>query len=139
MNNEIKHSGVVEYVSGGRVVVRILQASACAACKVAAHCNASDAQEKLVYVDGADSSAYTPGQTVVVSTSRQVAARALLLGFGLPFVVLVGVLVVVLQLTGDEGLAALSGLAALVPYYLLLWLLRHRVSGSVRFQIERAT
>lgn len=136
MNNQIKHSGVVESVSGGRVVVRILQSTACAACRVAAHCNASDAQEKLVYVDGVDNGAYTPGQAVVVSTSRQVAARALLLGFGLPFLVLVGVLVAVLLLTGDEGVAALSGLAALGPYYLLLWSLRQKVSGSVRFQIE---
>ena len=136
MSEKIKHSGVVEEVTEGRVVVRILQTSACAACKVAGHCNASEAKEKLVDVRCADASAYQVGQSVVVSTSRDVANRALLLGFGLPFVVLVGVLFAVLRLTGDEGLAALSGLGALVPYYLLLWLLRDRISRRVSFQIE---
>ena len=136
MSEKIKHSGVVEEVTEGRVVVRILQTSACAACKVAGHCSASEAKEKLVDVRCADASAYKTGQSVVVSTSRDVANRALLLGFGLPFVVLVGVLFAVLRLTGDEGLAALSGLGALVPYYLLLWLLRDRISRRVSFQIE---
>ena len=136
MSEKIKHSGVVEEVTEGRVVVRILQTSACAACKVAGHCNASEAKEKLVDVRCADASAYKTGQSVVVSTSRDVANRALLLGFGLPFVVLVGVLFAVLRLTGDEGLAALSGLGALVPYYLLLWLLRDRIGRRVSFQIE---
>ena len=136
MSEKIKHSGVVEEVTEGRVVVRILQTSACAACKVAGHCNASEAKEKLVDVRCADASAYQVGQSVVVSTSRDVANRALLLGFGLPFVVLVGVLFAVLRLTGDEGLAALSGLGALAPYYLLLWLLRDRIGRRVSFQIE---
>ena len=136
MNDKIKHSGIVEEVADGRVVVRILQTSACAACKVAGRCNASEAKEKLIDVRCANASAYQTGQSVVVSTSRDVANRALLLGFGLPFVVLVGVLFVVLRLTGDEGVAALSGLGALAPYYLLLWLLRDRISRRVSFQIE---
>ena len=136
MNDKIKHSGIVEEVTDGRVVVRILQTSACAACKVAGRCNASESKEKLIDVRCADASAYQVGQSVVVSTSRDVVNRALLLGFGLPFSVLVGVLLAVLLLTGDEGVAALSGLGALVPYYLLLWLLRDRISRRVSFQIE---
>ena len=87
----------------------------------------------------ADSAVYRPGQEVVVYASRDVARLALLLGFVLPFVVLLGVLVVVLRLTGNEGVAALSALGALVPYYLLLWLFRDRVGQYVSFQIEEKT
>jgi sigma-E factor negative regulatory protein RseC len=136
MSNKISHSGVVDYVEGNRVRVRILQTSACAACKVASHCNASEAKEKLVDVVCENGAAYEKGQQVVVSASRQVANQALLLGFGIPFLLLVGVLFVVLRLSGNEGLAALSGIAALVPYYLLLWLLRDRIGRRVSFQIE---
>ena len=82
--------------------------------------------------------AYAVGQQVMVSTSQAVANRALLLGFGLPFVVLVVVLFVVLRLTGDEAVAALSGLGALAPYYLLLWLLRRQIGQRVSFEIEEA-
>ena len=136
MNSKISHSGVVEKVSEGRVVVRILQTSACAGCKIAGHCNASESKEKLVEVRSDRAAAYSEGQPVVVSASREVANRALLLGFGVPFVVLVGVLFVVLRLTGDEAVAALSGLGALVPYYLLLWLLRRQIGRRVSFEIE---
>ena len=136
MTDRIKHSGIIENISERHVVVRIVQTSACAACKVAGHCHASEMKEKLIDVFCADSSGYKVGQQVVVTASRQVANRALLLGFGLPFLVLVGVLFIVLRLTGDEGVAALSGLVSLVPYYLLLWLFRGRISERVSFGIE---
>ena len=136
MSNKIRHTGVVDSVADGKVNVRILQTSACGACKIAGHCHASEAKEKLVTVDGADTAVYRTGQPVVVTAARRVASLALLLGFGVPFVVMVGVLTVVLQLTGNEAAAALAGLSALVPYYLLLWLFRNRVGQRVSFQIE---
>ena len=139
MSGKISHSGIVESIGGGCVRVRILQASACAACKVAGHCHVSEVKEKLVDVRCADSAAYQTGQEVVVYATRDVARLALLLGFVLPFVLLLGVLVVVLRLTGNEGVAALSALGSLVPYYLLLWLFRDRVGRYVSFQIEEKT
>jgi sigma-E factor negative regulatory protein RseC len=136
MNNRISHSGIVDSVVDGCVTVRILQTSACAACKVASHCNASESKEKFVDVRCSDAATYKPGQQVTVSASQAVANRALLLGFGVPFMVLVGVLFVVLNLTGDETVAALSGIGALVPYFLLLWLLRRQIGQQVSFEIE---
>ena len=135
MESNISHSGVVEGIEAGCVHVRIVQTSACAACKVAGYCNASESKEKVVDVY-CDSSAYTVGQTVTVMASRRVAARALLLGFGLPFVVLVTVLVVILLLTDNELWAALGGLLALAPYYAVLYLLRNRIRHQLSFWIE---
>lgn len=135
MGNNISHSGVIESVEDGCVHVRIVQTSACAACKVAGYCNAAESKEKLVDVY-TDSSAYQVGQAVSVMASRKVAANALLLGFGLPFVVLVVVLVGVLLLTGNELWAAFSGLLALVPYYALLWLFRNKLRDKLSFWIE---
>ena len=137
MSNEISHAGVIESIAEGCVKVRILQTSACASCKVAAHCNASESKVKVVDVCGvANVSSLSVGQSVVVSTSRDVASRALLLGFGLPFLLLVAVLMMVLWITGTEGIAALSAIGSLVPYYLVLWLLRDRISRQVRFEIK---
>ena len=136
MSNKIQHSGIVESIEDGCVKVRIVQTSACAACKVAGYCNASESKEKTIDVCCNNAHDYHIGQTVTVSTSGIVAARALLWGFGAPFVVLVGVLVVVFLLTGSEGYAALSGLLALVPYYLLLWMFRGRMRHHLSFEIE---
>ena len=136
MHTTISHSGVVESVVGDCVKVRILQTSACASCKVASHCNASESKEKIVDVlNVQDTASLKVGDPVVVSASGDVAGRALLLGFGLPFLVLVTVLVLVLLLTGREGLAALSGLVALIPYYLVLWLFRDTIRQKLAFQL----
>ncbi len=137
MSTKISHSGIVESVDGDCVHVRIVQTSACAACKVAGYCNAAESKEKVVDVHCADSGSYQVGQQVVVATSGRVAARALLWGFGVPFIILVGVLFVVLQLTGSEGMAALSAIAALIPYYFILWLLRDKMREQLAFSIER--
>ncbi len=136
MSNKIKHSGVVENILGDSVQVRIVQTSACAACKVAGYCNASESKEKLVDIYHADTRNLRVGDVVTVTASTQVAAQALLLGFGLPFVVLVAVLIAVLLITGNEGAAALSGLAALVPYYAVLFLFRNRIRDKLSFSIE---
>lgn len=83
-----------------------------------------------------NTAAYTTGQEVVVSTSGSVARRALLLGFGIPFLVLVGVLVIVLKITGNEAVSALCGLAALIPYYIILYLCRDRIRRQLTFYLE---
>ena len=137
MHTKISHSGIIESVEEGCVKVRILQTSACAACKVAAHCNASESKEKIVDVlNVAHAESLRKGDSVVVSASGDVAGNALLLGFGLPFIVLVAVLVAVLLLTDNEGLAAVSGLVALVPYYAVLWLVRDRIRRKMAFELE---
>jgi len=137
MSTKISHSGIVESISEGCVQVRILQTSACAACKVAGHCHASESKEKIVDVlNVADVSHLKVGDNVVVSASRDVANRALLLGFGVPFLILLSVLLVMLQLVSDEGLAALAALLALLPYYGLLYLMRERIQQKMAFSIE---
>lgn len=137
MYHKISHSGIVDSIGEGCVKVRILQTSACAACKVAGYCNAAESKEKIVDVfNVADTSSLKVGDSVVVCASRNVANRALLLGFGVPFLVLVGVLVLTLLVTGNEGLAAMSGLLALVPYYFVLWLCRHHIRESLSFYLE---
>jgi len=73
---------------------------------------------------------------VTVCASKDVARRALLLGFGWPFVILVGVLLLVLFLLRNEGLAALCALLAMVPYYLVLYLCRDRIGQKLTFSIE---
>ena len=137
MSNKIRHEGVIDSIDEGCVHVRILQTSACAACKVAGYCNAAEAKEKIIDVFcNPREKELLPGQPVTVSASGDVAARALLWAFGIPFVLLVTILVIVLWQIGDEGIAALSALLSLIPYYGLLYLMRHRMQRQMAFTIE---
>ena len=137
VDTKISHSGIVESISDGCVQVRILQTSACAACKVAEHCHASESKEKIVDVLNVhDTNRLKVGDSVTVCASRDVANRALLLGFGLPFLILVSVLLIALRILSEEGLAALTALLALIPYYGALYLLRDRIRQKIAFSIE---
>ncbi len=137
MSTKISHSGIVESISEGCVQVRILQASACAACKVAGHCHASESKEKIVDVlNVRDAARLKVGDSVIVSASRDVANRALLLGFGVPFLILVSVLFIMLKVVSDEGLAAITAILALMPYYGMLYLMRDRIQQKIAFSIE---
>lgn len=137
MSTKISHSGIIESIHEGCVQVRILQTSACAACKVASHCNASESKEKIIDVmNVSDTSQLKVGDSVVVSASRDVANRALLLSFGVPFLILVSMLLIMLKLTSDEGIAAIVSLLSLVPYYMLLFLMRDKIQQEIAFSLE---
>ena len=136
MGQRVSHAGVIDSLQEDRIKVRIVQTSACAACKVASHCNAAESKVKIVDVFGCDTTNYSTGQEVTVWASKDVANKALLLGFGVPFLLLVCVLMIALRLTASEGVAALVALGSLVPYYFVLWLLRDRIQRGISFQIE---
>ena len=82
MSQKISHTGVIERIENDSMKVRIVQTSACAACKVASHCNAAESKVKIVDVFGCDTTNYSTGQEVTVWASKDVANKALLLGFG---------------------------------------------------------
>ena len=82
MENSVRHEGTIESIEDRHIRVRIVQNSACAACKVASRCNASESKIKIVDVyDEEAAKTHQVGDSVVVSTSSRSAGRALLLGF----------------------------------------------------------
>lgn len=138
MNDKISHSGIIEKVSPSCVTVRITQSAACASCSVARHCNASETKVKIVEVKNCkDWKTYSSGQTVMISASRHVVGIALTLGFVMPLLIMLAVITAVYFKTQDEPIAALSGLGALIPYYIILAVLRNKISAKVSFNIEK--
>lgn len=135
MSNKIKHIGVVDGVEDGCVRVRILQSSACSACKVAAHCNASETKEKVIEVLDGGASSYRVGEQVVVMADAAVGFLASLYAYLLPLFLMVATLVVVMAVCHSEALAALLSLGVLVPYYILLFLFRERLRNRLRFSL----
>jgi sigma-E factor negative regulatory protein RseC len=147
MSNKITHSGVIKRIADDCIQVQIIQTSACSACKVASLCGSAsrgagkqDAESKIKLIDvfTTETALYQEGQEVTVWTSKDVANRALLLGFGAPFLILICVLMISLKLFSSEGVAALVALASLVPYYLALWCLKDRIQKQLTFYIEKS-
>lgn len=137
MSNRIKHSGVVDKIEDECVKVRIVQSSACSSCNAARLCNAAEKKEKIVDVYNVRPSDYHVGDTVMVVASSRVGMNAVLLAFGIPFILLITVVFLVSRLTDEEPLMALAGICSLIPYYIILYLNRHRMQEKFSFTIEK--
>lgn len=135
MQRHVSHKGIVEAVDHGVVRVRIVQTSACAACAVHDHCAASDQKEKIVEVS-AEGLALRVGQEVSVRASQRVAALALTIAFGVPLVLMLCALALTFSLTGNEAWSGVAAVGVLLPYYIGIRLMHHRLDSEVAFEIE---
>lgn len=137
MANRIKHLGIVENINGPCVQVRIQQTSACSSCSVKSHCNASETKEKLIDVYNRNHLRCQIGDRVWITGATSMGMKAVWLAFVLPFVILLLVLFVTMKLTGDnEAVSALAALAMLIPYYLIIYIYRKKLSRTFMFTLE---
>ncbi len=138
MNNNIKHLGIVESIDGSHVRVKILQSSACSSCSVKGHCNISETKEKIIDIHDKESAeCCSVGQEVMVCGTTSMGMKAVVLAFVLPFVVLLAALFVTMRVTdGDEATSALVSLCTLIPYYIVIYLLRNKISRTFSFTLE---
>lgn len=137
MTDIIKHRGIVENIDGSHIQVRIIQTSACSACSVKGHCNASESKEKLIDVYDTKASSCQRGEEVMLYGTTSMGMQAVLLAFGVPFLVLLITLFVAIRLTdGNELKSALIALLALIPYYLIIYVCRNKLSKKFSFTLE---
>lgn len=133
---QIKHPGTVESVQGNTVVVRIESQAACGQCHAKSHCGMVESADKLIEVSHHNASEYTVGENVVVTLKQSLGYRALLLGYIIPFLILLIALFAITLSTGREALAALVAVLLMVPYYALLYRYRNKLRKTFHFELE---
>ena len=137
MADVIRHDGVVDSIEGDCIHVRIVQASACAACGAKSLCSAAESKEKMVDVYGADAEAFQVGQRVMVEGATTMGMKAVRLAFLFPLLLLVAAIAVAVWLAdGNEAIAALSALLTLTTYFLVLFACRKRLKSEFTFIIK---
>ena len=137
MTNKIKHLGIVESIEGLHVKVRILQVSACSTCSIKGHCNASDMKEKMIDAYNIQCIPLNIGERVMVCGTTSMGIRAVILAFAVPFVILLLSLFFIMSITGgDELLSAIVSLCTLVPYYLIIYIMRNKMGRTFSFTVE---
>jgi sigma-E factor negative regulatory protein RseC len=133
--NIIIHPGIVDHIEEGVVFVRILSQSACSTCHAKGACAVSEIEEKIVEVVNPGNRNYQPGEHVTVKMKQSLGRRAVMLGYIIPLIILVGSIVTLVLLLNNEGLAALLSILLLVPYYGLLYLSRNKLKQHFNFTI----
>ena len=146
----IKHDGIIIALNeDGTALVRIVQTSACAACKAKAMCASAESAEKemtvqLVYPQllptgkGENSAlqTYAVGDSVEVMVQQKMGWKAVLLAYMLPFIVMMIVMVILNDFV-KEAIAGTIALCSLGLYFIVLGLFRERIQKEFSFTARK--
>lgn len=136
-SKSVEHIGRIASIEGNKLIVQFLAQSACASCHAKSACSAADMENKEVEVLEPYPDRYQLGEKVKIVLKQSLGFRALLLGYLMPFFLLLIVLVVLTQFT-TEAKAGLGSLAILPPYYLFLYLMKDRLKKTFTFSVKKS-
>lgn len=144
----IKHDGIVIAVNGdGTVLVRIVQTSACAACKAKAMCASAESKEKEIVALFVGEEAKRRegerqdiklGDEVVVMVQQKMGWKAILLAYMLPFIVIMTVVAIGNGLLGiREEVIGTAALCAIGVYYIVLGFFKDKIQKEFSFTARK--
>lgn len=139
MSETIEHKGRISEIQNNKVIVTIVSKSMCASCHAKGACVSSDKKEKTIEVKTNNASKYKAGEEVVVYMEKKIGAKAVLIGFFFPFIVLIITFILANNFIfqKNEVLTALLSLLAVAIYYFIIYLLRNKLDKEFHFQIKQ--
>lgn len=135
MNRELRHEGTVIAVMDDKVTVEIPVSSACAQCHAKAVCGSDIGQMRIISVKRVNDGHYRKGDKVVVSISRGMGMKAVLLAYIIPFVVLLVLLLTLQRILENEVITGFVSIGAVSVYYVTLAVFRKKIDMGFKFNI----
>ena len=135
----IKHDGIIIALNeDGTALVRIVQTSACAACKAKAMCASAESAEKEMTVVLLGDEQWAVGDTVEVMVQQKMGWKAVVLAYLLPFFVMLAVMFVgnAIWAVREEILGTVA-LCAMALYYLVLGMFKDKLQKEFSFTARR--
>ena len=133
----IEHEGTIDNINGNQYTIRITQSSACSECHAKGACMAADTKVKMV--DVVDTSGqFKLHDRVLLLGKTSIGYKAVLWAFVIPLILLISVIIASTSIWQvNELQAALLALVSLVPYYALLYIIRHKMGDKLAFSIKK--
>ena len=132
----IEQKGVVEGSGNDVVNVRISPASACSDCHSKASCSVFGTTERIIEVPG-KTGEFRTGDRVGVTITQSMGYKAIVLGYFLPFLVVLLSLIVFTLLKLKEWQAGLIAISTLIPYYIILYYSRSKLRKTFTFTLKK--
>ena len=135
----IKHDGIIIALNeDGTALVRIVQTSACAACKAKAMCASAESAEKEMTVVLLGDEQWAVGNEVEVMVQQKMGWKAVVLAYLLPFFVMLAVMLIgnVIWAVREEILGTVA-LCAMALYYLVLGMFKDRLQKEFSFTARK--
>ena len=140
----IKHDGIIIALNeDGTALVRVVQTSACAACKAKAMCASAESAEKEMTVVLLGDEQWAVGNEVEVMVQQKMGWKAVVLAYLLPFFVMLAVMFIGngLLAIGDgakrEAVLGTVALCAMALYYLILGMFKDKLQKEFSFTARK--
>lgn len=131
----IEQKGIVEEINHHRVKVRIQPEAACGGCHAKGLCSVFGSVDRIIEVYD-QSQPLSPGDPVNIAISRGMGNKAVFLGYLVPFLLFIAVLILTTSMGVREWVSGVSSLASLIPYYIILYLFRDRLNRTITFTLK---
>ncbi|MBK7029982.1 MAG: SoxR reducing system RseC family protein [Bacteroidales bacterium] len=128
----VYHEGLIDHQDQRKLYVKILSQSACNACHAKGMCTTMDMKEKIVEVEKVTTQSFADGTPVLLEMKKSLGHKAVILAYLIPFILVISTLLIVSSFA-SEGVAGLSALSILLPYFLILNLFRKRWNSTFQF------
>lgn len=136
--NQVCKEGVVRSISGDRVFVEIVVSSACGGCAAKSLCNITEKKNEIIEAKVFPGDSFTIGESIHIEMRQNVARKAVVLGYVLPFLVLVGGLFGTYALTHIEWLSVLVSIGFITIYYLIIKLSDKKLTRDFDFYARKS-
>ena len=137
MENVCKE-GIVRKIEGGKVWVEIVVSSACGGCVAKNMCNISEKKNEIVETENITGEEFTIGENVQIQMLERKAHQAVVLGYLLPFIVLIVGLFGCYAITHIEWLSALVAFGLTAMYYMVLKLFDKRLAKEFTLYVTKS-
>lgn len=125
----IEQKGTVEMISKEGIQVKIMRNSSCGPCSAKGLCFMGDTAERIVHITDFDNQ-LKKGDTVSVVMSQTKGNKAVVLGYLVPFLLIMSALIALNTLGFPEWQSGLLSLATLIPYFTLLHFFQNRLNRA---------
>lgn len=128
-------SGIVESIGDSYLKVQIHNDSACSTCYSKGVCTSLGSGDRIIEVEFDKTKEVLPGDKVDIQMVSSQGWIAILVGYIIPFILLITTLLIASNYTG-EATSALMALGILIPYYCILFMVRNKMKKYFRFTLK---
>ena len=132
-NDTFVHSGFVSKISGKTITVNLEQNIHCDSCRAKSACGISESSTKAVEVINSTDS-FKINEEVNVVLKKALGLKAVFWAYIFPFILMFSTLIIASGFLG-ELMAGLLSLLILIPYYIMLYLLKGTLKSAFQISI----
>ncbi len=129
----VKHEGVVSKITNDVVTISLKGNINCEACNAKAACGVSESNSKEIEVSNS-TQPLKLNENVEVLLKKSLGLKAVFWAYVFPFILMLTVLLIASSLF-EEWIAGLLSIAVLIPYYLMLYVLRSTFQKAFKLSI----